>query len=229
MPPDSSTAILACRTIAHELESAMRTTGVSYPIVWVKSELHNRPETLRAEIQSKIDEITDVDTIILAFGLCGNGLVGIRSETTRLVLPKTEDCIALLLGSQERRTSLAKEATRYFLTRGWLESETSIARELDYCVTKFGRQRGLKVMRKMLEGYRYFTFIETDGYDIGPYVAQMETLAQEIGIGHQVIEGSSRFFEKLLTGPWDEEFVIVQPGNHVEFSHFFPQAGSKAL
>jgi len=223
-----STVILACRTIAHEIESAIRTTGVPYPVCWVESELHNRPEKLRAEIQSKIDGTTNVDTIILAFGLCGNGLVGLRSETARLVLPKTEDCIALLLGSQERRTRLAKEAPRYFLTKGWLESETSIAREYDYCVRKFGPQRGLKVMRKMLEGYRYFTFIETCGYDSSPYVAQTETLAREVGLDHQVIEGSSRFFEKLLLGPWDDEFIIVQPGNPVEFGHFFPEAGLKA-
>jgi hypothetical protein len=221
MLPDESMAILACKTIAHELESAIRTTKVSYPIVWVDSELHNRPETLREEIQSKIDSITETDTIILAFGLCGNGLVGLHSEAARLILPRTEDCIALLLGSQERRTMLAQDAPRYFLTKGWLESETSIAREYDYCVRKFGHKSGLRVMRMMLEGYRYFTFIETGGYDSGPYIAQTETLAQELGLDHQVIEGSSRFFEKLLLGPWDHEFIIIQPGNVTEFRHFF--------
>jgi hypothetical protein len=216
------TIILACRTVAHELTSAVRRTGAPYPVCWVAPEMHCKPDKLREEVQATLDRLENVETVILAFGLCGNGLIGVRSEGARLVLPKTEDCISLLLGSQERRSMLAREAPRYYLTRGWLESEKNIAEEYDYCVRKFGAQRGRRLMRTMLKGYRYFTFIETGGYDSAPYIARMEALARDMGLGHQVIEGSPRFFEKLVTGPWDEEFVVVGPGCPIEFSHFFP-------
>jgi hypothetical protein len=218
-----STVVLACRTVAHELTSAIETTGASYPVCWVDSEFHNRPEKLREEIQSKIDGLWNANTIILAFGLCGNGLIGLHSEKARLILPRTEDCISLLLGSQERRAMLTQEAPRFFFTKGWLESEGSIAHEYEYCVRRFGLQRGLKIMRMMLKGYRYFSFIETGGYDSAPYIAKTEKLARKLGLAHQVIVGSSRFFEKLLLGPWDHEFIVVQPGCLTEFGDFFPR------
>jgi Protein of unknown function (DUF1638) len=208
--------IIACRTIENELSLALQKTGVPYPVFWIDSKLHVRPEKLRDAVQAAIDRITNVETIILAFGLCGGGLSGIRSETARLVLPRAEDCISLLLGSQERRAGMMREGASYFLTRGWLESEHNISDELDYSVRRFGQERGLRIMRTMLKHYRYLSLVETGGYDIGPYVKRTETLAEKLGLSHRIVKGSQRFMEKLLTGPWDEEFIIAGPGETVE-------------
>lgn len=220
-----NTAILACNTIADELASAMNKTASTYPIHWIDSKLHIKPERLKEELQSKIDGIQDAETIILAFGLCGNGLLGLTSRNARLVIPRTEDCISLLLGSQKRRTALMSDAPRYYLTKGWLESPNSIAEEYQYCVNRFGRQKGLNLMRTMLKEYRYFTFVETYCYDSSPYIAKSKSLARKLGMAHQIIDGSDRFFKKLLSGPWDDEFIILQPGQSIQLGHFFPNRG----
>jgi hypothetical protein len=214
--PHMSAIILACRTIADEVNLALRKTAAPYPVYWIDSKLHIKPEKLRDAVQATIDRITNVETIILAFGLCGNGLAGIRSGTARLVLPRAADCISLLLGSEERRIGVMREGARYFLTKGWLESEHNIASELDYSVGKFGPERGLRVMKAMLKNYRYLSLIETGAYDIGPYVKRTETLAKRLGLGHEIIRGSQRFMEKLLTGPWDEEFIVARPGETID-------------
>ncbi len=133
-----STIIIACNTIADELNLAIQATGVTHPVLWIDSKLHTRPEKLKEQIQGAISRISNVSTIILAFGYCGNALVGIKSETARLIFPKAEDCISLLLGSTERRRALSKETCSYYLTRGWMESENNLADEYAYCVRKFG-------------------------------------------------------------------------------------------
>ncbi len=161
-----SAIIIACNTIADEINLAIKTTGVTHPVLWIDSKLHTKPEKLKEEIQAAISRISNVSTIILAFGFCGNALIGIKSEHARLVFPRTEDCISMLLGSEQRRRALSSETCSYFLTRGWLESENNLADEYAYCVRKFGPQRALKVMRAILKNYRHLTLIDTGAYDI---------------------------------------------------------------
>ena len=210
-----SSIIVACNTIADELNLAIRATGVTHPVLWIDSKLHTKPEKLKEQIQGAISRISNVSTIILAFGYCGNALVGIKSEHARLIFPKMEDCISLLLGSTERRRTLSKETASYYLTRGWLESENNIAEEYAYCVRKFGPERALKLMRVMLKHYQHLTLIDTGAYDITPLRLKTEDLAATLGLCHKVVEGSQRLFHKLLAGPWDEEFAQVEPGQEI--------------
>jgi hypothetical protein len=210
-----STIIVACNTIADELNLAIKATGVTHPVLWIDSKLHTKPEKLQEQIQGAISRISNVSTIILAFGYCGNALVGIKSDHARLIFPKTEDCISLLLGSAERRRALSKETCSYFLTRGWLESENNLADEYAYCVKRFGPERALKVMRAMLKNYQHLTLIDTGAYDIKLLQLKTEGLANTLGLCHKVVEGSQRLFHKLLTGPWDEEFAQMEPGQEI--------------
>lgn len=227
-----STIIVACHTIEDELNLAIRATGITYPVYWVDSQLHIKPEKLREHVQGILARMSNVSTILLAFGSCGTGLVGIKSEAARLILPKVEDCISLLLGSEERRRNHSRETASYYLTRGWMESEKSIADEYEYCVRKFGSERGARLARTMLKHYRCLTLIDTAAYDIGPYRVRTEELAAKLALTPQIIKGSQRLFEKLLLGPWDEEFVIAKPGQEITLDGFLgwsPQTGSSQV
>ena len=37
------------------------------------------------------------------------------------------------------------------------------------------------------------------------------------------MKGSMRLFEKLINGPWDEEFLVLQPGEQVP-SRLIPES-----
>jgi hypothetical protein len=219
--PDMSTIIVACHTLTDELNLAIRTTGVGYPVFWIDSKLHIKPEKLREEVQATLLKISNVSTILLAFGYCGNGLAGIKSETARLILPRVEDCISILLGSQERRSKLSRDSASYFLTKGWIESENNITDEWNYSVKRFGEERGARIMRAMLKNYRHLTLIDTEAYDVMLYKEKTEELAAKLGLTHQVVKGSRRLFQKLLVGPWDEEFVIAEPGEAIPSNAIF--------
>ncbi|MEM5817914.1 MAG: hypothetical protein AAGU16_08640, partial [Desulfitobacterium hafniense] len=46
-----------------------------------------------------------------------------------------------------------------------------------------------------------------------------EKIAATLKLSHQIIPGSTSYLKKLLTGPWDDEFVIVPPGEIVTLTH----------
>ncbi|MCR4419261.1 MAG: DUF1638 domain-containing protein [Clostridia bacterium] len=211
--------VLACRTIAEELSAAVASTGVDYPIFWVESGLHNYPDRLRRRIQEELNRLANVDTVLLAFGSCGNALLGVSSPTARLVFPRVEDCISLLLGSEDVRRKLSREVGTYYLTKGWMDYETSLWSEYHHCLRKYGPEKTARIMRLMLKHYRRLVLIDTGTYDLAKYRGQTEELAAALGLEHRVVPGSSRLFEKLLLGPWDEEFVLVEPGEAVGLAH----------
>ncbi len=209
------TAILACQTLRDELTLALRTTGAGYPVFYIESGLHDTPDLLHKRIQEEINRIDNVDNILLVFGYCGNSLLNIRSDKATLVLPKVDDCIPLLLGSCEAKRNISKEAGTYFLTKGWLDYENNLLREYERCVERYGQAKALKIMKIMMGHYKRFMLIDTGAYAVDSILAQTQNFAQELNLCHEVVPGSLRLFHKLLQGDWDDEFLVLPPGQAV--------------
>ncbi|SMC47433.1 DUF1638 domain-containing protein [Sporomusa malonica] len=209
------TAILACQTLQDELKLAIRETGVDFPVIYVESGLHNTPELLHQRIQEEINRIDNVDILLLLFGYCGNSLLGVKSDKAKLVLPKVDDCIPLLLGSCEARKNISKEMGTYFLTKGWLDYENNLLREYDRCVTRYGQARTSKIMKIMLGHYKRFMLIDTGAYSVESILPQTREFAERLNLCHEVAPGSLRLLHKLLQGEWDEEFFVLEPGQSI--------------
>lgn len=206
------TAILACQTIQQELTLALKETGKKYPVIYVESGLHNTPELLHTRIQEKINRIDNVENILLVFGYCGNSILGIKSAKARIVLPKVDDCIPLLLGSCEIRNNLSKEMGTYFLTKGWLDNESNLLCEYERCIERYGPERALRIMKVMLGHYKRFILIDTGAYPLENVLPETRRFAETLHLCHEVVKGSLRLFKKLLLGQWDEEFLVLEPG-----------------
>ena len=213
------TIIVACQTIRDEVNLAITETGVNYPVLWIESGLHNFPDRLGQKIQVEINKIENVETILLAFGYCGNSLLGINSSRAQLIIPRVDDCISLLLGSYERRQTLDKEVGTYFLTNGWLENEQNLLSEYERCVKRYGKDKALRVMKMMLNNYHRLMVIDTQAYQSEGILIKTKEFADALGLSHEKIEGSLRLVKKLLLGPWDEEFAIIQAGEEVTLEH----------
>lgn len=215
-----STIVIACSTIKNELSLAMQETGTNYPVFYVESGLHNFPNLLMKRLQETIDMVEeDVDTILLAFGFCGNSLIGLSAPHASLIIPRADDCISLLLGSYEMRKNISAEMGTYFLTKGWLDNEQNLLTEYNRSIEKYGLARASRVFKAMLNHYKRLMLIDTNTYDLAEVTERTENFAKTMGIEHDTIEGSSRFLKKLLQGPWDEEFVQVKPGEIVTIEH----------
>lgn len=215
-----STILVACQTITDEVNKAIQETAFPYPVVWIESGLHNFPDKLKARLQDQLDKITNVQNIILAFGYCGNSLLGLSSGKARLIIPRVDDCISLLLGSYQRRMEIAKDSGTYFLTKGWLEYENNIVTEYERCVAKYGEERAIRVFKMMLEHYRKLVLIDTGAYCLDDCLKKSCALAKIFGLAHHTLPGSLTLIKKLLVGPWDNEFVVLEPGQVITMDTF---------
>lgn len=217
--------VVACQTLQHELRLAIRQTGVNYPVFYIESGLHNNPDLLHQRIQETLDKIDNVEVVIMAFGYCGNSLLGIHSSNFKIVLPRVDDCISLLLGSTKLRKVISDEMATYFLTKGWLDGENNLLKEYERCVLRYGELRALRVITTMLKNYGRFMVIDTGAYPVASVIDKTEKFANKLHLRHEVSVGSPRLFHKLLLGQWDEEFIVLAPGREVTMNDICADAG----
>lgn len=203
--------LIACKTIEQELLAAMAQTGCTYDILWLESGLHNWPDRLRSRIQELLDRCTEYDTVLLALGFCGNSVVGLKTHDFRLVLPRCDDCITLLLGSLSRRLAV-KGA--FFFTEGWLKGEMNIWKEYQMCIARYGEERGKLIFEELLAHYKQVVLVDTGCFDRESLERQIKEIAAELGLDYARMDGTLSHLQQLLTGPWEEDrFVLAEPNS----------------
>lgn len=213
-----SDAIIACQTLHDELNLAMHETGCRPPAIWLKSDYHNDPNQLRVKLQEEIDGLKNIDNILFTYGCCGNGLLGLKASTANLIIPKTEDCISMVLSRPDEKFERHKQT--YFLTKGWIEGSKSIFVEYEHALKRYGEKRTKRLFEVMLKHYHYIMLIDTGAYKLDDCIRKTKELAESTGLELIVAKGAIWLLKKLLTGPYDENFCVIPKGGSVNISHF---------
>ena len=210
--------IIACATVAEEL----RLLGVPEERLTVlEFGLHVYPEELKTRLQEAIDLVPGDCDILLGYGLCSYATVGLRSDSHRLVVPLIDDCIALFLGSREEHRRLqAEEPGTYFLTKGWVEAQEGALTEYVRIRDRYGEERALKVARVMFGNYTRIALIDTGNYRLEDYRDFARAMADFLSLRFDEIAGSNRMLLAMLDGDWEDEFLIVEPGDEIALEPF---------
>jgi hypothetical protein len=211
--------LIACATVIEEMLPLIP-PEMSYAVL--EFGLHSNPDKLRAALQDAIDAASpNIKTILLGFGLCAKAAIGLKSGNRTLVIPKADDCITIFLGSiaQYRQQQQLEPGTLY-MTKGWIEAGTPLDEQREILAKKYGENKAGILFKKMLQGYKRLGFINTGNYELERYRIRSRESAQRLDLRYEEIQGDNSLVKKLLSGPWDEEFVVVPPGRTVELSHF---------
>ena len=187
--------------------------------------LHNVPKSLHAQLQAAIDNTSpEYGTILIGYGMCANAIVGIQSRRFRLVIPKADDCITLYLGSREEYLrQLGQAPGTFYLTKGWIECGEDPYTE--YCALrgKYGQEKAYRITKRYIINYTRLALIDLGNYNSEAYRKYAKMVADHFGLTYEEISGSRKFLERFVRGEWEEDFVIVQPGEMVRYEMFYNQ------
>jgi hypothetical protein len=211
--------IIACKMMKDELEHIFEVHGIDLPIFWKDDTLHANPEKLKAELQRQIDAIEEPSELLMAYGNCGNGLLGLKSGVHRLIIPRYADCISMLLHQREDLNTL--RTNTYFVTRGWLNGEMGLEKEYDYSLKRYGEKRTQRIMDALYRHYQYLMMIETEAYDPEKEKKRVANIGKRLNMKPVYVSGDLSILEKLLLGDWTEEdFIIIEPGEMTVLDDF---------
>ena len=214
--------VIACSILKDEITTLFDKHNLEdvYNIRWMPESLHTFPQKMTGEIQSVIDEETDRPFIMLTYGNCGNGLVGICAREVPVIMPRYADCISMLLSERDDLDKL--RTNTFFLTRGWMDGEYSIEKEYDGLVEKKGQKRADKIINMLYEHYDNLMLIDTGCYDMDAQAERLETVAKKVHMKPCTSKGTISIWERLLTQDWDDDFIRLEPGDTVAFKDYFP-------
>lgn len=214
---DDGTVVLACRTLEDELALAMEHVGLTFPVLWVESGLHDTPKRLTVRIQELLGEVpVGVSRVLLAFGTCGNSLLSVRAGDFEMVLPRVDDCISLLFGSMGARMEVSRADAAVFLTEGWMRGERNVWSEYERMVGRYGEEQAGELAQMMYGHYRTVGLLDTGAYDMAHLWEEAEPIERVLGLTRRAYPGTLSYLEELLCGPWPEERFVVK-GPHEAF------------
>ncbi len=191
-------------------------------------------QNMLPRIQERIDACSGMgyDAILLVYGLCNNGIAGISSGDTRIVVPRAHDCITLFMGSSTRYAEYFNSHPGvYYMTSGWIERNNpegaggeTVPRKLGLfinypeLVEKYGEENAVYIMETMGNGtanYDRMTFIRMGIRDENRFREIAREESERRGWQFEEIEGDRKLLEKLFAGNWDSDFLVLEPGSKV--------------
>ena len=207
----------------------------------LSASLHNEPVPLRDRIQEHIDRIETedpaVDAILLGYGLCGGATAGLTSKRVPLVLPRAHDCVTIFLGSRDRYLQ-EQESTPgpYWFTednvkrgnalKGWLLGDASrsdgVNATYQEYIEKYGQENADYLMEALGEWQSHYergAFLETGLASDGTAREEARAEAELRGWRFESVLSDLTLIERLVNGEWNEEYLVVQPGEALVMSY----------
>jgi len=192
-----------------------------------------------AKVQAAIAAVegdAGYEAILLGYARCNDGVVGIRARDIPLVVPRAHDCITLFFGSRQRyREYFDAHPGTYYMTTGWAErnqfgqgdyatpaygqtgvsGKLGLAQSYEKLVEQYGEDNA-KYVKEMLgdwtKSYSRFLYLSMGVCDEGDFIDQTRQEAAERNWQFELRQGDLSLLERLFLGQWDDDFVIVQPG-----------------
>lgn len=227
-------AIIACQIFTRELSYVIAHSDNIVFSVFLPQQYHNTPEKLNIALQQEIDKIEDFNyehegdrpaAIVLGYGLCSNAVLNLKSKFVPLIIPRTDDCIALFLSSQKRYQNLFNEYSgTYWYTPSWIEqtqmpSQDRYEKLYSEYLEKYGEDNAqflLEYEHDWIKNYKHCAFISSPIIDNKPFVDFTKKCATELNWNFLEFTSSLEYFEKIVNGPWDDEhFLVAQPNNPI--------------
>ncbi len=228
-------AIITCKVLAGALQRLLP-TDLATSVRLMEYGLHRVPTKLTGAVQEALDEIEPPRLVVLGYGLCGNGLRGIRAGRHTLLVPRTDDCIAILLGSYRLyMRQFSSEPGTYWLTKGWLEAGSHPLKEYAEYEAKYGPAEAMWLLDQQYQHYERIVLVAPNAEEMSAYRSQAQEVArfcQRWGMRYEEVLGSDDYVRRLIElalGLRDgaispegagSDFLVIPPGGEIRQEMF---------
>ncbi len=230
--------LISCDVFFREMCALAARTPNRVDVQFLPKGLHDlKSDQMRERMQEAVDAVPadTYDAILLGYGLCNNGLHGLKARHTPMILPRAHDCITLFMGSRKRYLDYFENHHGvYFKTSGWIERGTAegdlkqlsighlhgMDMTYDEMVEKYGEDNAQYLFETLVEAqsksYGQYTFIEMGVEPDDRFERMTREQAAERNWQYEKIQGDLSLMERLVNGQWDDaDFLRVPPAHRV--------------
>jgi hypothetical protein len=217
------TVILACSVMRTEIEEVL-SPDTEVEVRYLEQALHRTPHLMPGRLQAEIDAVAGyAGRIVLGYGLCSNGLVGVAARQQSIIVPRCHDCITLFLGSRASYDELFHRIPgTYYLTPGWIEEKKDPLGIVEFDYTpRVGSETAIWAMQEELKHYTHVALISSGLTDIEPYRRRAKENAACFGKEYLELTGTLDYFRKMARpdllddGLAPDDFISIAEGQHL--------------
>lgn len=220
-----NTLILTCSSLKSYVDMAQQHMNTDYPVITVDRIHHVDPDRMKKIIQAEIEKIgRDTDTLLVAMGFCGGVWDQVRAPV-RTVIPRVDDCVSLLLTTDNSYIPNRKQMGHLYLYEDNPEDFSALSLLNDYTKAS-GEFQGMDkeyLFHMWFDSYHFLDIIDT-GYNNcyeEKYAEQAQKNADTIQAALDYVPGSNMLLEKLVSGNWNEQFLVAEAGHIIRHGDFF--------
>ena len=219
--------IIACHVLWREICYFASQSRNIFDFNFLEQGLHCTPDILRQKLQNAIDNVDPEvhSATLIGYGLCSNGIVGVKATRTKLVIVRGHDCITHLLGSKERyRKYFDSHPGTYWYSPGWIDTGGQPGKEryettLKYYIEKYGKENGeylMEMEQGWFKAYNNAAYVDLGVGETGECREYTKNCAMWLKWNYDELAGDPKLMQDFLEGNWDpERFLILEPGQTV--------------
>lgn len=217
-----SIVVLSCSSLKDYVEAAQETCHTDYPVIYLDKKYHIEPAVMKEKILEAEKELPEeTDTVLVAMGFCGGSWDQV-TFSKKTVIPRVDDCISLLLQKTDDYIPNLKETGHMYMVEK--NPDDFVTKQmLDGMDTHYEGFTAEDLFHLYFDNYHFLDIVDTGFTDC--YSEEYATKAQEhadlmhAALGY--VEGSNLLLEKLISGRWDQQFLVAEPGHLIRHSDFF--------
>ncbi len=196
--------------------AAQERMETNFEVVELDRNLHENPTKMRERILEVMDALpANYKTVLVAMGYCGGSWNNIP-VSRRVVIPKVDDCITLLLHTDDTQHGNLKQPGHMYF-RDCDTGAYSIEGMKEKICRDYGMEFGTSIFGSWFAHYTNADIIDTGAYDCYSegYVMEAQKNADLIRCDLDYVAGSNLILEKLVSGRWDAQFLVIEAGQEV--------------
>ena len=167
---------------------------------------------------------------MVGYGLCSNGIAGIKANKNKLVVVRGHDCITHLLGSKEKyRSYFDKYPGTYWYSPGWIENHLAPGKERyeesrrSY-IEMYGEENADYLMGIEQDWFNKYTnaaYVDLNIGETDRFKNYTKECADWLKWNYDELKGDPELLKNFLNGNWndDSKYLIVEPGYMIQPSY----------
>ena len=213
----NKTVILSCTSLKDYVELTQKKLDTDYPVIYLSRIYHRDPEEMREHVISALEGLDpEVETVLVSMGFCGGSWDKVKVPC-RVVIPRVDDCISLLLQTTDEPVSNLKKPDHLYVKDKDPDKE-NFKSIFDHLTKDIDEETKKRYHEDWMRYYREIDIIETEINDSRrpEYAAAVKADADWLQAEMAYIPGGTHLLEKLISGNWDGQFMVFEPGETTE-------------
>ncbi len=206
------TLILSCPTLEGELNNSLKKYNSPAQVRYLPARLHSDMKDILPYLQNILDNIAnDVDRVVLLLTGCGGSTKGLVFRQGELIIPKTHDCLDILLSQNEDCQIKNRDPKGIYMTGSWYEYHMKTLLNADAQVGKLGYDRAKELLRGIFKSFNQFYIIDTGCFAIDQVKQGLKTLVEMLEGEIHIAKGEYGFLKKIAKNEITPDLFHILP------------------